>query len=480
VSKKSFIDSVKVGSACGEKWEHMAGNDRVRFCSHCSKSVNNLSEMTRKQAARLVRASDGKICIRYVVDPVTRRPVFAEQLLQITRRAPGLAAGVMTASMSLSTAAYSQGETVSSPAAVPVTVVRADQYRKVETTAAGLKNLTGTVTDPNGAVIVNAVVNLYEGETITRTASTDQEGIYRFYDVPAGSYRLETTSPGFRTSQAGVDVSTGTATVADTSLSIGIQETVEVRADVQLDVSGLTSVTVGGSMAVIEYTSALSRAVADEDKELIRDLLAKGAKVNTREESYSKITPIFLAVETGDLEIVQMLLDAGAKVKVRSASKETPLMRLDQDATAELVELLVRYGARVNAADEDGRTALLHAVEYSTPTAAQALIAAGADVNAADNEGVTALMKAADRGDIDTARALIAAGAYVNARDKQGDNAWVYTDDSEIEDLLLSFGIEITAEQRAKRDGTAGTAEITPEATPETTPEPVPVATPPV
>src|SRR4051812_30007092 len=108
MSKKSFIDSVEVSSPCTKNWNEMAGNDRVRFCSHCSKNVNNLSEMTRKEALRFVRSSEGRICVRYIPDPITRRPMFAEQLLQIARRAPGLAAGVMTASMSISTATYAQ------------------------------------------------------------------------------------------------------------------------------------------------------------------------------------------------------------------------------------------------------------------------------------------------------------------------------------------------------------------------------------
>src|SRR3954464_1520431 len=98
----------------------MSGNDRVRFCSHCAKSVNDLSTMTRKEATRFVRTSGGDICIRYIADPVTRQPLFAEQLLQITRRAPSLAAGVVTASMAVTTASYAQ--TPEAPPQSPSTV----------------------------------------------------------------------------------------------------------------------------------------------------------------------------------------------------------------------------------------------------------------------------------------------------------------------------------------------------------------------
>src|SRR5258706_2696011 len=110
MSKTSFIDSVEVKSPCTEDWDKMHGNDRVRFCDHCAKDVKNLSAVTRKEAMRMVRASGGKICIRYIKDPVTNRPLFADQLLQITRRAPGLAARVMSAAMKLSTMTYAQSD----------------------------------------------------------------------------------------------------------------------------------------------------------------------------------------------------------------------------------------------------------------------------------------------------------------------------------------------------------------------------------
>src|SRR6476661_9732339 len=102
MSKKSIIDSVRVGSPCGESWEKMEGNERIRFCSHCAKSVHDLSQMTRKQASKFVLGESRDICIRYISVPGTTRPMFADQLLQITRRTPGIAAGVMSASVALS------------------------------------------------------------------------------------------------------------------------------------------------------------------------------------------------------------------------------------------------------------------------------------------------------------------------------------------------------------------------------------------
>ncbi|HEY2846795.1 MAG TPA: ankyrin repeat domain-containing protein [Pyrinomonadaceae bacterium] len=439
----------------------MSGNDRVRFCSHCVKNVNDLSTMTRKEATRFVRSSDGNICIRYRVDPVTRRPMFAEQLLQITRRAPAIAAGVVTASISLSTAGYAQTSDPPPSTSTTTVAVFKDRVIPSDPGTTGSGRITGTVTDPAGAVIPAAKVTLLDGQGAVVLSTTSNEiGVYSFDSIGFGTYRVRIESPGFMVNERDVSVGERSDAQVDTQLGIEITATVEVKADATLSV-GLVN---GGAIVVVEYTSELARAVADQDKGLVRELISKGVEVNAKESSYNKITPMFLAVESGDVEIVQMLLDAGAKVNVRSTSKETPLMRLDSDGTRPLVELLIRNGARVNVADKDGNTPLILAAENSTDDAIAALIEAGADVNSANNDGETALMKAADRDDIQSVRALLFTGANVNAKDKDGENAWDKTTNDEVEALLVSFGSEVH--------------DVPPDQSP--TPTPVPEPTPPI
>lgn len=438
MSKKSFIDSVKVGSPCGEDWEMMSGNERVRFCTHCSKHVNNLSEMTRKQASRFVRASGGDICIRYIVNPVTKQPLFANQLLQIKRRAPGIAAGAVAASMSLSTATYAQGGMA--PVTVDKAVVRAegkscDDPADNKSKSATAHKITGTVVDPNGAVIPNASITLFSSEG-TLTTSSDSDGTYRFENLLPGTYRIETSSPGFRNNLREVVLGRQDEVIANSALEIvGVNEVVEVKLDVEVQ-----TVTVGGAMVVVEYTSELSRAIADDDVELVRELLVKGANPNAKEASYSKITPLFVAVEQGNVEIVRLLLEFGAKVNARDNEKQTPLMRLDDDATPELVELLLQYRAKVDAVDNDGNTALIIVAESVNPEVLEALIDGGADVNASNKEGKTPLMSAADSDNIESVRTLLVAGASATAKDDEGDDAWEYANDKRIKALLISYG----------------------------------------
>lgn len=441
MSKKSFIESVNVKSPCSEDWDKMTGSNKVRFCSHCSKDVNNISEMTRKEATRLIRNSDGRLCIRYVVDPATKTPLFADQLLRITRRAPVVASGVMSASIALSATAYAQGEvreTVTAAVAGPppiTTAPRSDARSK----SGGSAQLTGTVADQMGGVIVGAKVEIFSVDAAkTGSTETNSDGVYTFNDLPPGNYLLEITSPGFLKNSRRIVVAEKTDAVVDSSLEIGgFELTVEVKSNVEMEVS---SVSVGGAIAVVEYTSELSSAVADEDVDKVRELINKGANVNAKEDGYSKITPLFIAVETGNIEIVQLLLDNGAKINAQDKGKQTPLMRLDDDATTELVGLLVRYGAKVSAADKEGHTALILAAGGSNAAVVKALIDAGADVNAATKAGQTALMEAAEYDDLESVKLLLEAGARVNAKNKDGETAWDLSTDEEVEKLLETYG----------------------------------------
>jgi hypothetical protein len=305
-----------------------------------------------------------------------------------------------------------------------------------------LAKLSGTVLDPNGAVIPGASIVLMSLNG-TRTATTNDEGSYSFDGLESGNYQMETSSPGFKKNQIQVDVERSGA-VEDQSLEVGgFELTVDVHADVAMDAGA-----VGGVMVSVEYTSDLSRAIANDDIDGVRELIVKGANVNAKEDSYSKITPLFIAVEHGNIEMVRLLLDSGAKVNRRDESRRTPLMRIDSDTTRELVDLLVRHGAKVDLADEDGDTALFYAASAyeMKPEAVQSLIDSGASVNLKNKKGETPLMQAVSSGNLEVVRVLLLAGAEVNVKDNEGDTALDRASDeedgSELRELLISKGAE--------------------------------------
>ena len=111
--KKDFLDSINVKSPCSESWDEMKGNDEVRFCSHCAKNVHDISAMTRAKAEKLVKNSNGKLCVRYVKNPNGKLITTPPKLTQIKRRAT-FAAGILATSLTFSALTYAQGQPIQS------------------------------------------------------------------------------------------------------------------------------------------------------------------------------------------------------------------------------------------------------------------------------------------------------------------------------------------------------------------------------
>src|SRR5206468_3883776 len=61
----ALLTNIRVASPCPARWADMAGDDRARFCAQCQKHVYNLSEMTAEDASDLIRAKEGKLCVRF-------------------------------------------------------------------------------------------------------------------------------------------------------------------------------------------------------------------------------------------------------------------------------------------------------------------------------------------------------------------------------------------------------------------------------
>lgn len=87
----------------------------------------------------------------------------------------------------------------------------------------GLAGLSGTVTDPSGAVVPNAQVKLLSasGETVA-SMSADGQGQFSFDNLPAANYRLQVTQPGFQTSVVqGLSLGGGRSATQNVTLSVG-------------------------------------------------------------------------------------------------------------------------------------------------------------------------------------------------------------------------------------------------------------------
>jgi Carboxypeptidase regulatory-like domain len=82
--------------------------------------------------------------------------------------------------------------------------------------------VTGTVTDPSGAVVNGATVTLTDASTKTsRSVTTNDTGRYIFVDVQPDTYELTVGKQGFSTSKTQTAVKVGVATTANMTLQVG-------------------------------------------------------------------------------------------------------------------------------------------------------------------------------------------------------------------------------------------------------------------
>lgn len=180
-----MLDRVSIAAPCTADWDSMPGTDRVRHCAHCNNNVYNLSSMTRRQAEKLLRESEGRLCARLYrrADGTVLSENCPVGLRAIGRRISRFAGAAMSAVMAFTSTATAQ---------IPLVQITPEQASKVPF------RISGTVEDMTGAVVPNATVKiLRSGATDWLTTQSDANGAFHA-DLPdRGSYEVSITVPGF-------------------------------------------------------------------------------------------------------------------------------------------------------------------------------------------------------------------------------------------------------------------------------------------
>ena len=159
----------------------------------------------------------------------------------------------------------------------------------------------------------------------------------------------------------------------------------------------------------------LAAAVKSQDAAAVRALLKQKVDVNVPQPDGA--TALHWAAYWNDLETVDLLIGAGARVNAANVYGVTPLSLACTNRNAAMVEKLVTTGADANATTSTGETVLMTCAHTGSPVAVKALLAHDASLNAKEKlQGQTALMWAAAEGHADVVRILVEAGADIRAR----------------------------------------------------------------
>ncbi|KAK2501936.1 hypothetical protein MC885_009378 [Smutsia gigantea] len=157
--------------------------------------------------------------------------------------------------------------------------------------------------------------------------------------------------------------------------------------------------------------------------EIVKELIKNGANCNL--EDLGGWTALMWACYKGRTEVVELLLSHGANPSVTGLYGTTPLVWAARKGHLECVTHLLAMGADVDQEGANSMTALIVAVKGGYTQSVKEILKRNPNVNLTDKDGNTALMIASKEGHTEIVQDLLDAGTYVNIPDRSGDTVLI-------------------------------------------------------
>jgi len=200
----------------------------------------------------------------------------------------------------------------------------------------------------------------------------------------------------------------------------------------------------------LSFQSLLTTCIYSKAPKTAQYLLEKGADPNLPNNNGQ--TPLYLAIDKSmGNELIKALLKAGADPDTGSPYY-TPLQMAIKKRDIELAQLLIDAGADIYYVNEYGSTLFHTAASINSNKNVDFLLSKGLDINAKNNDGETPLHIAAENGYTSVIEQMINNGADPFALDNNNFmpmhiHQFVFKSDKEKVAWILSKGVDVNMNQ---------------------------------
>lgn len=169
---------------------------------------------------------------------------------------------------------------------------------------------------------------------------------------------------------------------------------------------------VAAASAVTEPSAAFETMKNMPDEVEIKEQVLAQALGRSPKQAEAEL--LVSALNTGNISVLEKLLEAGIDINTPAVGDGTPLMIASAKGNLDMVESLLSLGANPNAFSEGDGNALIVAAKMNHADIAKRLLESGADINAIVAGDETALITASRFDNVAMVGLLLDNGADVN------------------------------------------------------------------